>query len=312
MVFLGSGVHGQFATAAPSCVRTLDEEERKPLAERYPNARVWFNHFDVCPSSDIMFTRSQLCYCMIRGKALICAPGIDCHIVLSVLVDDTKPLTPGNTTAILIKVWTSNIPCASEDSVRWVIRSMDPDDLGLQNPKNPTKEAYVRIAYMVSARNPAGCWMLKPSSDEEADDSEGDGMEGDDTEDERMGDDGTDDDDDDTEDDDAGESAEAYASPRRPRRFTSYDFWCAGRKPTTFNIIGEDQRDAFKQLLLVQNRRSHVRYTTLGVPSSRGPANFVGWAELRAIANGEVDTDSEGGSGNEENDQVDNEGEEDR
>jgi hypothetical protein len=227
--FLGEAVHKEFWTSEPSYVHPNDPDARS-LQDRYPNARVWFNHFIEVQDSDVISTEYLWRY-LLRGAALVCRKsqeGID--ILIPFLLDAEEPIGPSNISVVLVQV--KNDVKFSENVDDELFMKMDPYNLGIFSPSEPPR-AVVRIVCALAAST-AGCKMVKRGVARLAREAKFEAME----------------------------AISGQLEVEKPS-CASFDFWCHGATQSTFRSMGKDEEANYHDILFLEHRKLRI-FSTFG------------------------------------------------
>jgi len=208
---LGDSVHTDLAS--PSV--TFSKEEHRPLAEKFKDARMWFNHVLKVRDTDLINVR-YLWKFISRGAMILCANnqrGVD--IVLPVCYSGDV-LSRRNVTAILVQV--KNDPCFGEEIHGHLFDAMDPFTIKLFDEESrPIQQEKPEDNSQPRGPLPIIRMVFALASETHA------------------------------------VKYDTSGPPNPPRipktgEFTSYDIWCAGTSSNTFPIMGGDEH-AYKELV---------------------------------------------------------------
>jgi len=122
-------------------------EDKKPLADRFEGARMWFNHVVKIQKADLINVQ-YLWKFITRGAMVLCAnnqPGVD--LVIPICYSGDK-LSRDNVTAILIQV--KNNQTFGENIHSYLFDAMDPFHINLFNKDMLSPLPIIRMVFALA------------------------------------------------------------------------------------------------------------------------------------------------------------------
>jgi hypothetical protein len=240
-------------SAMPSCVAS--NADFCALKDRFPHARIWFNHYIKVHSLDVL-SRKYLWRYVSRGAALICANnqgGIDAVYIF--VINSTKPVGRENVGVILTQ-WKNTRKISTNPHLP-LFDVMDPFALGIYKRKEKNPPPVIRIVFALAATAP--CVKLIELRKEQdvvpqakldanvkitvvAQAQRKSVVTP------------------------ASPSTKVHRNPWPP--YAAYDIWCGGASSATFACINANEDDVYNSLLKLSMRR-------LPAYSQRGDDNTV-------------------------------------
>jgi hypothetical protein len=260
---IASGVEN----AMPSRVRS--DDELKPLKERLPRARIWFNHF-VKVHSPRVLNRKYLWRLLVRGAAAICTnhqAGAD--VALPYVVDDTLPVGRNNVGILIVPV--KNDGRFSVRPHLSLFHVLNPYKLGIYDRDETDPPPVIRMVFALAASAPCVhlVEIVEPAQHEAAR---------------------------------AGIKLSTLTSgdkkptdkPKVNRQYTAYDIWCGRASSKTFGYIRSEHDLVYDNLLRLSMRRPsqhalgiepavQAHWQRLHPAEEEDPAHWAQWIDVPDI-----------------------------
>jgi hypothetical protein len=239
VALFGQDTADRVASAVPS--RVMSKEDFHTLKERFPRAKIWFNHYVKVHSSRVLNLKYLWRY-IPRGAAVVCTDNQTAvDAAWPFIIDSSLPVGSNNTGVILGQ--TKNDLAYSDSPDLPLFEAIDPFKLGIFDEDETNLPPLIRIVFALAASTPCIKLVeLRTTPPREAKIKAGlkirEVLEA---------------------TPHASSSASESGSDMDARHdYTAYDIWCGGAKSSTFGCIQPAQDDIYDNLLRLSLRRFPV------------------------------------------------------